>query len=532
MILMLSRRKGLCSHSHIAHDLGRLQSLRNVFPPPLTTMLRRSLLANYAGQIATVALGIVMVPAYVRYLGVEAYGLIALNAALQAWVQILDLGLSPTLCRELARAQDEASRKEASVLLQSLEKFVAAMCTLLFVLSLLVAPFFAKDWLHAAGLPAHEIESAFVLMVLTASSRWLSSVYRAGMVGIDRQATLNGVVVGFAVIRAALVVPVIARWPQIDVFFLWQLGAIAGESLVMRLLLARVIKAPLLTRTFSRAALSARARLSLSIAFSALVWATTTQIDKVILSKVLSLQAFGVFSMATLLASGILLLANPVQQAFIPRFAANGVGDSRNIIPSYLLASEITMIVVIPAAMIFAIAPDLVLRLWSASAPSTPEAWRVLQCYAIGNACSAIAELAFLVQCAQGNLSLQIKGNVAFLVILVPAVFLGSLNNGAVGVAYAWLALGLFRVLVWVSIVHRKFLPGINMRWYRDMVARTVATGLVGFAFHYTTLLRASRTQIFVFLLLMWLSMMVAAVAVSPISQRKARSLAGRLVFN
>ncbi|NPT46113.1 hypothetical protein GNZ12_33300 [Paraburkholderia sp. 1N] len=495
-------------------------------------MLKRSLLANYAGQIATVTLGIVMVPAYVRCLGVEAYGLIALNAVLQAWVQILDLGLSPTLCRELARAQDEASRKEASVLLQSLEKFVAAMCVLLVVLSVLTAPFFAKDWLHAAGLPTHEIEIAFVLMVLTASSRWLSSAYRGGMVGIDRQATLNVVIVGFAVIRAVLVVPVIARWPRIDVFFLWQLGALVGESLTLRFLLGRAIKAPLLTRTFSRATLTAQARLSLSIAFSALVWATTTQIDKVILSKVVPLQAFGVFSMATLLASGILLLANPIQQAFIPRFAADGVGGSRNILSSYLLASEIMMIVVIPVAMIFAIAPDVVLRLWSATAPSTPEAWRILQCYAVGNACTAIAELAFLVQYAQGNLSLQIRGNVAFLIILVPAVFIGSRNDGAVGVAYAWLALSLFRVLVWVSIVHRTFLPGINVRWYRGMVARVAATGLVGFAFHYTNLRQGSRVQIFVFLLLMWLSMMVAAVAASPISQRKARNLAGRLVFN
>jgi predicted membrane channel-forming protein YqfA (hemolysin III family) len=64
------------------------------------------------------------------------------------------------------------------------------------------------------------------------------------------------------------------------------------------------------------------------------------------------------------------------------------------------------------------------------------------------------------------------------------------------------------------------------------MAARVAAAGLVGFVLHSTTMLRTSRTQIFVFLLLMWLSMMVAAVAVSPISQRKARDLAGRLVFN
>jgi O-antigen/teichoic acid export membrane protein len=495
-------------------------------------MLKRSLLANYAGQMVTVVLGMVMVPAYVRHLGVEAYGLIALNAVLLAWVQVLDLGLSPTLCRELGRMRDDASRQEVRVLLQSLEKFVAGMCTILIVLSIFTAPFFAQDWLNAKGLPLHQIEIAFVLMVLTVSSRWLSSLYRGGMVGIDRQPTLNVVVVVFAVIRAVLVVPVITIWPNVEVFFVWQLAAIVGEALTMRILLGHAIGAPILTRTFSRTVLTARAKLSLSIAFSALMWATTTQIDKVILSKVLSLRAFGVFSMATLLASGILLLANPIQQAFIPRFTADSLGDSRRIIPAYFLASEITMLAVIPVAMIFVNVPELVLRMWSHSAPSTPEAWRILQCYALGNACAAIAGLAFLVQYAEGNLSLHIKGNVVFLLILVPAVLFGALHGGAIGVGYAWLAFGVLQVFVWISIVHSKFLPGINLRWYGGMAARIAVTALVGVAFRYTDMSQASRPQLFVYLLLMWLSMMAAAVAVSPIAQRKAREMAGRFVFN
>ncbi|MGF6779627.1 O-antigen/teichoic acid export membrane protein [Paraburkholderia sp. GAS334] len=497
-----------------------------------TTMLKRSLLANYAGQTVTVALGMVMVPVYVRHLGVEAYGLIALNAVLLAWVQVLDLGLSPTLCRELARMRDDAARAEVRVLLQSLEKFVAGMCVLLIVLSLFAAPFFAQDWLKAKALPDREIQIAFMLMVLTVSARWLSSLYRGGLVGIDRQATLNVVVVTFAIVRAVLVVPVIMIWPRVEVFFLWQLGAIVGEGLTMRLLLGRVIHAPMLVSTFSRALLMSRAKLSLSIAFSALVWATTTQIDKVILSKMLTLPAFGVFSMATLLAGGILLLANPIQQSFIPRFTADSIGDGERAIVSYFLASEITMIAVIPVAVIFAAVPELVLRLWSLSAPSTPEAWRILQCYAIGNACSAIAGLSFLLQYAKGNLSLHIKGNLIFLVMLVPAILYGAFHGGARGVAYAWLAMNLFQLLVWVGIVHRQFLPGINLSWYKGMAARVAAAALVAYAFHFVDLSDPPRIVLFFFLFFMWLAMVTATVAVSPIAQRKARDFAGRLVFN
>ncbi|WP_253185523.1 lipopolysaccharide biosynthesis protein [Burkholderia plantarii] len=497
-----------------------------------TTMLKRSLIANYAGQVVTIVLGMVMVPVYVRHLGVEAYGLIAFNAVLLAWVQLLDLGLSPTLCRELARARDEAATREVRVLLQSLEKFVSGICLVLILLSGLAAPLFATGWLNASSLPPREVELAFVLMVLTMSARWLSSLYRGGMVGIDRQATLNTVIVIFAVLRAVLVVPLIAAWPRVEVFFVWQLGAILGEAATMRVLLGRAVGAPAWSRTFSREVLLARARLSLSIAFSALMWATSTQADKIILSKLLPLSAFGEFSMATLLAGGILLLASPIQQAFTPRFTADSVRNAGSLKSSYFLASEIMMIAVMPVAILFASVPGLVFRLWSASLPMTPELLRILQCYALGNACSAVAGLCFLIQYAAGDLSLHIKGNLGFVAILVPAVLLGALHYGARGAAYAWLAINLAQLFLWVGVVHRRFLPGINARWYRGLASRGLVVLALGAAFRYAAPLPADRFVLLLMLGCMWLLMVAAMVAVSPISQRKAMALARRLAVN
>jgi O-antigen/teichoic acid export membrane protein len=496
-------------------------------------MLKYNLIANYAGQLVTVALGIVMVPIYVRQLGVEAYGLIALIAVLVAWAQILDLGLSPTLCRELAALRGGiGSQQEVSLLLQSLEKFVCGVCVVLIALSIYAAPYFAQQWLNAKTLPAHEIHAAFVLMMMMVSARCMSALYRGGLVGTDRQVVLNVIVVTFALVRSVLVVPVISFCPHVEVFFLWQLGAIIGEAVTMRILLGRAISAPFFTKRFSPALLVARAKLSLSIAFSAFVWASTTQIDKVILSKILPLSGFGVFSMATLLASGIMLLATPIQQAFIPRFTIESVGNSKRLFSMYLLATEITSVAVIPVAVIFACVPEVVFRLWSASAPSTPEAFRVLQCYSIGNACASIAALAFLIQYAKGNLSLHLKGNVGFFLVLVPAIVYGAFHQGATGVAYAWLGLNVFMVAVWVAIVHRKFLPGINAMWYRGVTARLALASMVGVALHYADLSSFSRLGLFFVLAGTWIVMVLAIVAASPMMQRKALDLAGRLVLS
>ena len=61
------------------------------------------MIANYLGQGWAALMGIAFVPLYVKVLGVESYGLVGVFAVLQASLMLLDLGLTPTLSREMAR---------------------------------------------------------------------------------------------------------------------------------------------------------------------------------------------------------------------------------------------------------------------------------------------------------------------------------------------------------------------------------------------------------------------------------------------
>ena len=77
-------------------------------------MLKRNLIANYLGQGWTALMGLAFVPLYIQYLGIEAYGLIGLFAVLQAWLALLDMGLTPRRfqVRALAsRGQGAAGRR-------------------------------------------------------------------------------------------------------------------------------------------------------------------------------------------------------------------------------------------------------------------------------------------------------------------------------------------------------------------------------------------------------------------------------------
>lgn len=64
--------------------------------PKRLSVIRNTSL-NYLGQAYALLIGILILPFYLRHLGAEAYGLIGFFAVLQAWLQLLDAGMSPAL---------------------------------------------------------------------------------------------------------------------------------------------------------------------------------------------------------------------------------------------------------------------------------------------------------------------------------------------------------------------------------------------------------------------------------------------------
>ena len=66
-------------------------------------MLKKNILANLIGNFLTAIVFVIVIPVYVKYLGVESYGLIGFFASLQIIFSVLDMGLSATLNREFAR---------------------------------------------------------------------------------------------------------------------------------------------------------------------------------------------------------------------------------------------------------------------------------------------------------------------------------------------------------------------------------------------------------------------------------------------
>ncbi len=103
--------------------------------------IKQNILANYLGNIWTAVMGLVFIPLYLHFLGIEAYGLVGIFATLGAMFRVLDMGLSATLTRELPRLQVKRdSTQEMRDTVRTLEIIYWLVGTAIGIIVFLLAP--------------------------------------------------------------------------------------------------------------------------------------------------------------------------------------------------------------------------------------------------------------------------------------------------------------------------------------------------------------------------------------------------------
>jgi O-antigen/teichoic acid export membrane protein len=149
-------------------------------------------LANYVGQLYVMLIGLAVTPLYLQYLGAEAYGLVGFFVLLQAWMNLLDVGLTPTLGREISFARGKSNGfDEFRKLLKSFELIFIFLGILVFLGIYIVSGWLAVGWINAEQLEFDIISYCVVLMGGMIGIRWLAGLFRSGINGLEDQIWLN-----------------------------------------------------------------------------------------------------------------------------------------------------------------------------------------------------------------------------------------------------------------------------------------------------------------------------------------------------
>lgn len=447
--------------------------------------IKKNIVSSYVTQIYVTAIGILMVPMYIKYMGAEAYGLVGFFAMLQTWFNLLDMGLTPTIARESARFHGGAMQAiDYRRLARALEGIFFLIASLGGVFLFLLAKPIADHWLNASHLPNEEIILALELMAIIIALRWMGGLYRGVITGAEKLVWLSGFNSLIATFRNVLILPIlvfISATPYS--FFSFQLAValleISGLAWMTYRLLPEVPEGKRIN--WAWAPLKPVLKFSLSIAFTSSVWVLVTQTDKLVLSKILPLADYGYFTVAVLVASGIMVISGPISNVLMPRLTRlHAEGQHDDFISVYRQATRIVVATVLPAALILVFFAPQVLWAWTGDAALVQHAAPILRLYAIGNAFLAISAFPYYLQYAKGDLKLHLIGNLIFVFLLIPCIIFMTIYYGVQGAGYVWVGLNITYFLFWTAFVHRKFFGSFHMRWLVNDIAKlSIAPALV-----------------------------------------------------
>lgn len=450
------------------------------------TRFRVNLLANGAGAVATSLIQFWLVRLYLRQMGVEAYGLVGVQATLWTLVQLADFGVSGAVNRELAiRTARGADARDVRDLVRTLEAGYAVVGGVLGLLVVLSAPL-ADAWLRHDRVSGEMIRHAVRAMGLLVAAQWSVSFYQGALLGMQRHALFNGVRIGTAVLTAAGAYVVLTRIAATPLaLFLWQ----AAAALCQVALLA-VCTWWCLPRDTHRPRVRASSLVGLWRVAAGMAGVTAaalvlSQADKVVASRLLSLETFGAYMLGATVANALLYTFNgPVYTSVFPRLSSLAAGDDlARLERAYQRDWALMAAATVPAAAAIAVFARPLLLAWTGDAVVAGVAAPIAALLVSGMALNGLASITLALQLARNWSDLALAINTALCVVAFPAVWFLGRRFGATGAAAAWPALNACYVLVSLHVTQRRLGSALDGRWLlRDLIvpiAGAVAVAVV-----------------------------------------------------
>lgn len=438
--------------------------------------IKKNTIANYLGQAYTTLIGIVFLPFYLHYLGAEAYGLVGFFAVMQAWLQLLDMGLSPTLTHQVAhvRGIGEGKYIELRQLLRSIELVFLVLGVAIALGIWLGSPWVSENWLNVKSLPLGEVAYCITLMGVITGLRWFTSLYRSGIQGMEQQVWLNSANAAVATLRY-IGAWVLLRWvtqkPQH--FFEFQLIVSIVELVVIGTKFYHCL--PKIIGNwfgFSWQSLKTILPFTGAIAYSSAIWILLTQFDKLILSHVLSLKEYGYFALVVTVSTSILSFTSPISSAILPRMTMLfSQGKEVEMLAIYRKATRLMAAIMFPITGTVAMFSTELLYAWTGDRSAANWAGPILKWFALGNGILAISGFQYMLQFVHGKLSLHVVFSTINALVQVPILVFVAFKYGAIGVALAFFMIRLITFFIWPAVVHNKLAPGLHYKWLFHDVA-------------------------------------------------------------
>lgn len=437
--------------------------------------LKSAVFFNYTAQIYAAVAMLLVTPLYINIMGAEGFGLIGFFIMLQALAQILDAGMCGSITRLIA-----TSRLNVSLFSRAVLRFSKVLYLFLALTLVIIAfggffkTYISHNWLNSS-IDSTVLAKSIFGIFLALGLKFMSAPFRAALVGLERHGTISlitALIISLKFPISLLFLEYVSS--DINHFFSYQAFVSALELIIFAIFFhfkkikeINILRFSNIAGSGSESELSLRQFIKMSglLSILSICWVIVSQIDKLTLSKYISLEEYGNYSIAVTLSGSILLLAAPLNQILTPMMSGLVANNQlRKLQEVFFFSFAAITIFSIPLALFFCFFGAETIIVWTGSDDLAIKASPYLGLLALGNSIGIWMNLVFIIQFAFGNLASHTKVYFGYSLLLVPITVFIAINYGGLGSSLLWFVHNLVFFCFWGLTVINKFFK--NSIWF------------------------------------------------------------------
>jgi O-antigen/teichoic acid export membrane protein len=443
----------------------------------------KNILANYVGRLWGFISVYLFIPLYIKLLGVEAYGIINFYTVLLSVLLFADAGLSATLTREFARSEDKEYNQN---LLYSIERLYLIISLLIVGILFFCSPLIADNLINTDTILKSKIVLCLRLMGLSIAFQFFSTLHNSGLMGLQKQVLANTLQISWSACRSGLVIIPLLFAPDLLTFFYWQIVCNCFFFILNRYQLWKQIRVES-SPVFDTLILKNISKFALGMMLMAVVASLNGQLDKLVVSKYLSLKQFSYYSLAGNLAQVSVILINPLTLAILPMLNKIVHLDSKNELKKvfHQYSFIISFISSFMGITLFFYAKDLAF-LWTRNEEIAVNIEGVTKILAIGSVFLANQYMPYLLAISNGHTKTNLILGIASILLLLPLLYFFIGTFDFLGAAFPFLIINIGAFVCLGYLVIRKFILGEYKNWLiKDVMVPTIVNLLIYALMHW-----------------------------------------------
>jgi O-antigen/teichoic acid export membrane protein len=446
----------------------------------------KNIIANYVGKIWGIISVFVFVPFYIKILGIESYAVINFYTVILTIMYFADGGLSATLNREVARSND---KQYIGNMLFTIERVYLAICLFIMIVVFSFSGVVARNWLNSETISTEDLSLYISMMGISVAFQLFTTLQSSGLTGLEKQVLSNGITVASSFFRSAVVLLPLYFYPTLFTFFIWQISINIIFFFITRYNLWKFIKTNI-SYKFDAQVLKTVGRFAGGMMMMAIISSLNTQIDKLVISKLLSLKEFGYYALAGILSQVPELIITPIATAILPRMVKYSEGKEKDkIIRLFHINSFILSTLATTGAMVLFIFTKDIILIWTHSLVIANKIDNVTKVLLLGGVFLSFQFMPYYLAIANGHTRTNIRIGIIAIIIIVPSLIFFVKQHGLIGATYTWLIMNVCAYILLGYIIINKFLKNEFTRWLiSGTLVPLITTILIGVMGYYVTL--------------------------------------------